>query len=165
MRKAQMSEFLGIMMMVIVIVLFVVFNKLSMTSAQVQKAEEMGSDFENKNMWQGTNVLMMAKVDGMHMSELIGIMVCHNNDVLSLSENQKINISKLIIITLDDYYGESRWSLEMHESDNIGCISSQGYSIDERCSLPEYNDVKSFNFLFPLTCEINYGEGVIYVWK
>jgi hypothetical protein len=165
MKKAQISEFLAIVMMVIVIVLFVIFNKLSSTKSAIDETEKMTTDFENENMWQGANVLMLTKIDGVHMSEMIGIMACHKTDEISFSQNQKINISELIFITLDDYYGKDRWSLEIHESNATSCIGGAGYANQGKCGLPDGVDVKAFNFLFPLTCKVGYGEGIIYVWR
>ncbi len=163
MKKAQITEFISMMLMVIVIVIFVMFNRLGSTRTAIDEAERLGNDFENENMWQGANVLMLTKISGMDMSELIGIMVCNKVDVVTTSKNQKINISELTFKVLNNYYGQERWALELYRNGDAVCLK-EGHR-EQKCDLPSGDDIKAFNFLFPLPCGTGFGEGVVYVWR
>ena len=144
--------------------MFVIFNKISSSDIIIHKTDQFVSEYEKRNLWTGANILLMTTIDGIMMTELFGFYQCYKSPIISFQQNRNINISKIIFPTLNNYYGENHWAIEISYSGDVSCINEKGYT-QYKCSLPQARNVKSYEFFYPRPCEISIGHGVIYVLR
>jgi hypothetical protein len=158
MKKAQISDYLVIFILVFVIILFVFFNKLRNIETTFSKTKETSSDFKNDFVSSSVSKFRYLTIKGVSLNELMGVFVCYNKDIVDYG-NGPINISYEIRNRLDQIYGLNNWKIELN---NSICISSKEKR-NETCEIPSDKEYIIYEFLFPLSCYVENSKGKIII--
>ncbi|MBD3203080.1 hypothetical protein GF327_02200 [Candidatus Woesearchaeota archaeon] len=166
MKKAQSSEFIGVVLLVVVLVIILLFSKIRSAGTNVEKTKESIDDF-NK-IYVATSVTKFPYITekGIPLNELIGVYICYTITNADYGRNiGSIDIIDSIIKQLDRIYEKNNWKLELN---SIACITSTGLegppvSSEKTCSPFPGKEYTMYTFMFPLPCKINTGIGKIYI--
>lgn len=162
MRKAQTSEFIGIVLLIIALSFVLLFNKLGSGRDKIMRTQTAIGDFEHIYTSASITKFPYITEQGVSLSELFGILICYNKVSENFGMDNEgneiwINIEKTTQDNLNSLYGRGKWKLEVNEY----CIESSGLSSEE-CSYPE-QDYTIYDFLIPLPCRYEIVKGRIFL--
>jgi hypothetical protein len=160
MKKAQISEFIVIVFLIVIIVFFVVMNKLNAMRDNVDKTKLLRTEYLNIYISSGLNKFPYIRINGISIEELMGVYVCYNNETADYG-NFTINITKEIRKSLNDIYGGNYWQLEIN---NTNCLTREEF-INNPCSALIDKEYIMYEFTFPLPCKPINSEGKLYIYK
>ncbi|MGC8929705.1 MAG: hypothetical protein ACP5OZ_04210 [Candidatus Woesearchaeota archaeon] len=109
--KAQSAEFISIVLLIIVITLFALFNKLSSGKKSITNIQTLTTEVKTTDVQLVTVVLPYTTKLGIPLSELLGTLSCYGNDTVDYGAGIKISILQEIRTKLDELYGKDNWIL------------------------------------------------------
>jgi len=110
-KKAQSAEFISIVLLIIVITLFALFNKLSGAKKSITNVQTLTTEVKTTDVQLVTVVLPYTTKLGIPFSELLGTLSCYGNDSVDYGSGIKISILQEIRTKLDELYGKDNWVL------------------------------------------------------
>ncbi|MEM2121353.1 MAG: hypothetical protein QXU20_01700 [Candidatus Woesearchaeota archaeon] len=110
-KKAQSAEFISIVLLIIVITLFALFNKLSAGKKSISSIQTLTTEVKTTDVQLVTVVLPYTTKLGIPISELLGTLSCYGNDTVDYGAGIKISILQEIRTRLDELYGKDNWVL------------------------------------------------------
>lgn len=151
MKKAQ-SELIGMILLVLAVVLFAIFNKLSSTQAFIRTGELLSETFKESFVSTSVQTSFYNTVKGIPLDELLGNYVCYGKTESDYGNGTKLYVNATLRNQFDTYHGKGKWALAVDKSD-----VSEGFYMDSNdfkpeFSLPDKSNYISYQFFFPLPC-------------
>ncbi len=160
MKKAQTSEYLGIIILVIVIAVFAMFGRIGRSSVAVEGSLESLREYQSNRFLLITKIFPHITIKNVPIEQLIGVYVCYDNETINYGTGD-INLSKELSFVLDNSVGKHEWLLQIGEST---CIDS-GSLQHTKCHLPPTRDIMSHEFVFSLPCDLDFERATLFVMK
>ncbi|MFH0876104.1 MAG: hypothetical protein V1859_09280 [archaeon] len=163
-KKAQSSEFMGIILLVVILVVILLFSRLYSGGKIVSETQRTVEDSNSLFINTGTSKFQFVTEKGVSMNELMGTYSCYGDDISYYGPGiGYINIFSALRKTLNNYFMETKWKLEIDEK---ACLTSTDQTrVLGKCSPPTGKEYVSFEFFFSLPCRQEVGKGKIYVIK
>ncbi|MFH1591517.1 MAG: hypothetical protein ABIC95_06345 [archaeon] len=162
MKKAQMQEFIGIVLLILALVMFVMFDRVSSTDSALSRAESIAEGRGRGNIWAGANIMLYSTLEGVMLINLLGDHVCKNVTEVTYGRNRNINISNFLMTVLTAYYGEGHWSFELRSVNGTKCYNPGLFH--RSCAFPDELDYRAYDITHPMPCTRSFGEGTLYVY-
>ena len=153
--KAQLSEFISIIVLVMIIVVFVMLNRLSSSSAIVGQGESAMQEYKRTYTGLTSIIFPAITINGTPIGEILGISTCYNTAIVDFGLGE-INLTKEVKLKLDGLLGKDAWLLQIDQR----CFSSNGLA-QEKCSPSESMSV--VDIFYPLPCQQKSAEGRLFV--
>ena len=157
-KTGQTSEFIGITLLVIVLVIILMFSKLNQGRSRLIRTEDSVSEF--KNIFIATSVTKFPYITdkGVSINEMMGAFMCYKQEKVDYGELGEIEVIDFPRQQLNELYGEGNWRLEL---DGSYCIDSESLK-PEKCDFFKKEYV-TYEFYFALPCKIAINYGKIYL--
>lgn len=158
MKKAQISEFIGIAILVLALTIFLLYNGVSSAESGLASSKRVIEISKVSNLNTGGATFPLVTSGGIPIADLLDFAVCYNVKKADY-EAFSIDIDKEVEETLDSFYGKGNWMLSIESEDLKLCFSPDLFF--EECSIK--GDYLSYEFLLPLSCSYDYAEGFLFV--
>jgi hypothetical protein len=167
-KKAQGSEFIGMVMLVVILVIILLFFKVNLEREKVINTEYEIKQFKNIFITSSVTKFPYITEKGVSINELMGDYVCYRKEEVYYGPKiGQINIVEIIRRTLNQTFGPNNWKLELNESVCITSKNRLGYWLPDttkvKCTPFSDKEYVNYEFLFPLPCKIETGKGKIYI--
>jgi hypothetical protein len=163
MKKGDFSDFLGIILLVIVLVLILVFNRMRSIGSNMMQTDSSIKDTQNIFYSNAAVKFLYVTEKGITNAELLGSYACYGERIISygpyLGDIDAVNAVKN---TLDNMIGKDAWKLEIALGTNNVCFMSDGVISEGSCT-SFGKDYVSYFFIFPLPCKREFGSGKIII--
>jgi hypothetical protein len=156
-KKAQTPEFIGIIILVIVIAVFAMFARVNSSSTAVRESEETLREYQTLRFLLISKVFPYVTINNIPIEQLLGVYMCYNNETVDYGSGA-INITQGIKGTLDYAVGQDLWALQI--GDTI-CMKSKTIEPGQ-CTIPSNKKYKAHEFAFGLPCFVGVKKGILF---
>ncbi|MBU0757467.1 MAG: hypothetical protein KKF44_05350 [Nanoarchaeota archaeon] len=164
MKKAQGSEFLSVVLMVIVLVIILLFSRVKQSRDNIYDTQ--GLMTKGKNVFLTTSITKFPYITekGISINELMGTYVCYDNTEPFYGPTiGTIDLIATIRKNLDSIFRKGQWKLEIGEK---ACITSDDFigppdTAPSKCTQFQNEEFISYDLVFPLPCSQEISTGKI----
>jgi len=157
MKKAQMSEFMSIIILVIILVAALIITKINSYQTSSKQIEESLSNYRLTYILTTSTLFPYLTVEGEKIGLLLGRYSCYRNEVMTGRTGDPIYFFPTVREKLDEIYGQDMWAIELNAE---MCITSTDI-FGSVCHIdPEYT-YYSFDMLISTPCTYEDITGVL----
>ena len=157
-KKAQTPEFIGIILLIIVLAIFAMFARVDTSSIYVRESQESLREYQTNRFLLIAKVFPYITANNVPIEQLLGVYMCYGNETVDYGLGE-INIISEIRQILDQAVGEDTWALQIGENT---CIKSKTKQ-QGKCTIPSDKPFKAHEFAFGLPCEVRIERGTLFV--
>lgn len=157
-KKAQTPEFIGIILLIIVLAIFAMFARVNTSSVYVRESQESLQEYQTNRFLLISKVFPYITANTIPVEQLLGVYICYGNETVNYGFGE-INITLEIRNILDQAVGEDMWALQIGENT---CFKSKTKQ-QGKCTLPSGKPFKAHEFAFGLPCKVEIGRGILFV--
>ncbi len=154
-KRGQASEFLAIVLLLLIITVFALLTKLSHINNQVSQTKEVIKTIKSSDIQLMGNTLPRLTVQGVSFSQLLGDLNCYGNDSISYGDSIDINLTDELRKTLDAAYGKNNWVVRTTKAkyimpklyfyiDNSGSMKSTEERVEQVMALIAHNNKNAY---------------------
>ena len=152
-----MSEFMSIIILVIVLVAALIITKINSFQTSSKQIEETLSNYRLTYILTTSTLFPYLTIEGEKIGLLLGRFACYMNEEMTGRSGNKIFFFPTVRDKLDEIYGQDMWSIEI---DSKICITSSDF-FGSACHIdPEYT-YYSFDMLISTPCTYEDITGVL----
>lgn len=159
-RKAQMSEFTAIALLLISFILFSLFNMLNNAETKISTTQTLIDTTYALRAATAANSGLKTTSKNIPVYDLLGNVACYQQETADYG-TLKVNIGSELRSIFDPTFGEENWMFETKLEDKYVCVSST--FVKEPCKKEQNMGYKVYEFLIPVGCQIDYARGSLYV--
>jgi len=160
MRLGQMSEFMGVVFLAVIIVMVLLLSRLSHDRSRLTKTEVSLKATYNRYVTSVVAKFPFVTEKGVTLGQLMGTYVCYRNDTVSYGPViGEIVIGKAVARHIDSMMEPNKWRISIDGA----CIDSAGL-MPNACP-EETGEYVKFEFVFPLPCSTGVGGGWISIMR
>ncbi|MFH1398709.1 MAG: hypothetical protein ABIG95_01200 [Candidatus Woesearchaeota archaeon] len=157
MKKAQAMEFIGIIMLLVVVAVFALFSRVTSSSQFVEQSEEALSQYQQYRFALISKVFPYITMGNIPVEQLLGVYMCYGNKTTDYGMG-KIDIISNITWVMDTAL-DQEWQIQVGNK----CLKA-GTILEESCKLPSA-ELMSQSFVFKLPCNNSFARAVIMATK
>ncbi|MCX6710455.1 MAG: hypothetical protein NTV63_05925 [Candidatus Woesearchaeota archaeon] len=161
-RMAQSSEFIGIAILVVAIVLISIITRMQAAGSMASRAESILKGFRIAGVSTTAAAIPYSTISGIPLEELLGVYSCYGKETADYGAF-KVNITNATRNIFDSIYGKNSWALILKEE---GIDSYPLFlSSDEKSKSgePGFSPYLSYDFRFPKPCKEGFkGAGILF---
>ena len=157
-KKAQTPEFIGIILLIIVLAIFTMFARVNTSSLYVRESQESLTEYQTNRFLLISKVFPYITANNIPIEQLLGVYICYGNETVNYGLGE-INITLEIRNILDLAIGENMWALQIG---NNTCIKSKTKE-QGQCMLASNKRFKANEFAFGLPCMVKIEKGTLFV--
>ncbi len=160
-----MAEFIGIIMMVLALVVFTMFNRVSQGRSALSSAESSLKGIKGMRAGIGASSIMKTTVNGVSLLDQAAILWCYREEVFN-----GVNITESFSSYLNKSFIPGKWSVEVSNQDYscspnpCWCIAG-GNLYKHACNFNKPFNKEAVEFIAPKPCSF---DGVVrvtlYLW-
>jgi len=152
MKKAQAEQFIGIAILVIALIGFVVYTKISGVQRAASTTVSISSEFKKEAVLISISSVPYITINMIPLDQLWGAYSCTGNDTIDYG-SFRINVSSETNKKMDYLFGKGNWKIDLNGpkvlSMHTGYIASENQQV--------------YDFLFSIPCDnTTIGRGKIY---
>jgi len=159
MKRAQMSEFLSIMVLIILLVVGLVIFKINSQMTATKQLEQTLSNYRATYILTTSTLFPYVTIEGEKLGLLIGRYACYQNSTMVSRSGTKIYFFQAIRERLDQIYDVDNWAVEIN---NQLCITSKD-TYATRCEIISNRKYFTFDILVSVPCEYEDIRGLLYI--
>jgi hypothetical protein len=157
-KKAQASEYIGIVILVLVVVTFALFGNVGTAGLFERESYKMVGEYQLHRFLIVSKIFPQITVNRIPIEQLLGVYACYGDDTVDYGA-WEVEISKEITEVLDIAIGNGLWSLQISDST---CITSDSIT-QLQCTLSTDKAYMSHEFMFALPCKPAIERAVLFV--
>lgn len=157
-KKAQTPEFIGIILLIIVLAIFAMFARVNTSSIYVRESQESLREYQTNRFLLTAKIFPYITANNVPIEQLLGVYMCYGNETVNYGLGE-VNITLEIRDILDQAVGEDMWALQI--GDNT-CVKSKTKE-QGKCIMPSDRPFKAHEFAFGLPCVVRIERGTLFV--
>ncbi len=171
MKRGQGSEFISIILLVVLLVTLLLVAKLSSAKRGIAETEIVVDDYSDRYVFGSSTKFPFITEKGIPINEMLGVYYCYNKTVADYGDLVgTIDIDNAIVKTLDLYYEPGKWNLEIG---GYACLDSSGLTgppnvpadTITRCPGFPGKEYEVRHVVYPLPCRIGMGTARLMIQR